>query len=309
MSDYAAIFRDAFYGYGAYLKHELLNPGWGNYVTLLFAVSVACFVAEQVAPWRKQQPWQRKDFWLDAWYMVFNFFIFSALGYAALSRVVSVAFNDALRSVFGWENLVAIEISSWPLLAKLAVMFVVRDFIHWNVHRLLHRSDRLWQFHKVHHSVTQMGFAAHLRYHWMETIVYRTLEYIPLAMLGFGLTDFFIVHAIALTIGHLNHSNVRLPVGPLRYIFNTPQMHIWHHAYTQPGRYGCNFGISLSLWDWLFKTAWWPSDGRDIALGFEGLHDYPDGWVKQELSGFGRIPKPEAHADTAAEPSEPDAAE
>ena len=46
----------------------------------------------------------------------------------------------------------------------------------------------------MHHSVEEMGFAAHLRYHWMENIVYRTLEYIPLALLGIGLYDFFIIH-------------------------------------------------------------------------------------------------------------------
>jgi sterol desaturase/sphingolipid hydroxylase (fatty acid hydroxylase superfamily) len=53
-----------------------------------------------------------------------------------------------------------------------------------------------------------MGFAAHLRYHWMETIVYRTIEYIPLAMLGIGLYDFFIIHIFTLAIGHFNHSNI-----------------------------------------------------------------------------------------------------
>jgi AraC-like DNA-binding protein len=62
----------------------------------------------------------------------------------------------------------------------MLLLFLVRDFVQWNVHRLLHRAPRLWEFHKVHHSVQQMGFAAHLRYHFMENIVYRTLEYIPL---------------------------------------------------------------------------------------------------------------------------------
>ena len=75
-----------------------------------------------------------------------------------------------------------------------------------------------------------MGFAAHLRYHWMENVVYRVLEYIPLAMIGYGITDFFIVHAFAIVIGHFNHSNLRLPLGPLKYVLNNPQMHIWHHA-------------------------------------------------------------------------------
>ena len=31
-------------------------------------------------------------------------------------------------------------------------------------------------FIKLHHSVKEMGFAAHLRYHWMENIFYKPLK-------------------------------------------------------------------------------------------------------------------------------------
>ncbi|MCX6140451.1 MAG: sterol desaturase family protein, partial [Candidatus Kapabacteria bacterium] len=163
------------------------------------------------------------------------------------------------------------------------------DFIPCNVHRLLHASPRLWEFHKVHHSVEQMGFAAHLRYHWMETIVYRTIEYLPLAFFGFGLTDFFLVHIFALAVGHLNHANFELPIGPLRYVFNSPQMHIWHHAKDLPaGRKSVNYGITLSIWDWMFGEAYMPESGRDIPLGFEGVESYPHSFWSQLVAPFKR---------------------
>jgi sterol desaturase/sphingolipid hydroxylase (fatty acid hydroxylase superfamily) len=169
-------------------------------------------------------------------------------------------------------------------------MFVARDFIQWWVHRLLHWSPVLWEFHKVHHSVEQMGVAAHLRYHWMETIVYRFIEYLPLAMIGFGIDDFFIVHIISLSIGHFNHSNFTVNLGPLKYIFNNPAMHIWHHAYEMPEnrKYGINFGISLSLWDYIFGTAHIPHNGRDIKLGFPGLEKFPKRFFSQIAHGFKR---------------------
>ena len=286
MTHYPQRFAETFVGYWRWLGDAVLHPGWGNYVTLLVGVSLAVFAVEQLAPWRRSQARVRKDFWLDAFYMFFNFFLFSALGYAALSDVVVVALNDLLRATLGWENLVAVQLEGLPLVAQLAIFFVVRDFLHWNIHRVLHRVPRLWEFHKVHHSVAEMGFAAHLRYHPAETIVYRTLEYLPMAMLGFGLTDFFIVHAVALTIGHLNHANVALPLGPLRYVFNSPQMHIWHHARAQPGPHGCNFGISLSLWDWVFRTSYWPHDGRDEPLGFERDAEFPAGFGGQLRHGL-----------------------
>ena len=219
--------------------------------------------------------------------MFFNFFLFSLIIYNAASDVVVNFFNDGLATI-GITNLVAFEVMSWPIWAHLLLGFLVRDFIQWNVHRLLHRSSFLWQFHKVHHSVEQMGFAAHLRYHWMENVIYRSLEYIPLALIGIGLRDFFVIHIFTLADGHFNHSNFKLNLGPLKYIFNNPQMHIWQHAYDLPKekRYGVNFGISLSLWDYLFKTNYIPYEGRDIKLGFPGVEKFPKNFASQNLYGF-----------------------
>lgn len=270
-------FVQAFRNYASYLWREIAHPHWNNYFYWLIGVSLVCLALEWGIPWRRGQRVLRRDFWLDGFYMFFNFFLFSLIGYHALSEVVVLAFNRFLESAFGVRNLVAIELKSWPVWLQLATMLVLRDFIHFNVHRLLHRVPWLWQFHKVHHSVEEMGFAAHLRFHWMETVVYRTLEYLPLALLGFGIRDFFIVHIFALGIGHLNHSNVGWDYGPLRYLLNNPKMHIWHHARTLPfeRRYGVNFGLTFSVWDYLFGTAHIPHDGRDIELGVEDQERFP----------------------------------
>ncbi|GAB4492416.1 MAG: hypothetical protein OHK0019_14280 [Saprospiraceae bacterium] len=284
---YWEIFVSNFKGYANYLWDAVLHPSWNNFFYWLIGISLAVYVLELLFPWRKDQPRIREDFWLDTFYMFFNVFLFSLVGYAALSNVVAEAFNDFLKNVFGVRNLVAINIATWPGWAQMLLLFVLRDFIHWNVHRLLHRSPWLWKFHKVHHSVRQMGYAAHLRYHFMETIVYRTFEYLPLAMIGFGIQDFIIVYLFALAIGHLNHANIYLPLGPLKYIFNNPQMHIWHHSKELPkGSYGVNYGISLSLWDYLFGTVWMPHDGRDIELGFPEVEKYPHGFLEQVVEPF-----------------------
>lgn len=284
---YTEVFLNSFKGYAQYLWHEVLNPHWGNFFYWLIAISVVVYLLELLFPWRKNQPALRQDFWLDSFYMFFNVFIFSLIGYAALSNAMVELFNDFLQGTFGISNLVAIEIGSWPRWAQLLTLFLVRDFVQWNTHVILHKVPFLWRFHQVHHSVEQMGFAAHLRYHFMETFVYRTMEYLPLAMIGFGIQDFIVVHLFALTIGHLNHANIYLPLGPLKYLLNSPQMHIWHHAKELPkGTSGVNYGITLSIWDYLFGTVWMPHDGRDIELGFEGVEKYPHGFFEQVVEPF-----------------------
>ena len=269
--------------------------------------------------------------------MFFNFFLFSLIIYNAASDVVVNFFNETILSVTGFNLQASNPLNGAPVWVILLTGFVVRDFVQWWVHRLLHRSERLWEFHKVHHSVEQMGFAAHLRYHWMENVVYRSLEYIPLALLGIGLYDFFIIHIFTLAVGHYNHSNISVPgyitggvvgaliglmiatsgfdvhlltdpslglqllvmagsiaagallLGPvMKVIFNSPEMHIWHHSYELPEgrRYGINFGITLALWDYLFGTAHIPYEGRDIRLGFPGVEEFPKDFVHQNLHGF-----------------------
>jgi len=281
MQEYIQVFLDGYYGYWNYLSSEILYPSWHNYFWWLLGISLVVWSLELVFPWRKNQAAIREDFWLDGFYMFFNFFLFSLIGYNAVSNVAVEAFNDFL-ALFGINNLVAFQIASWPVWSQFLLLFVLADFIQWNVHRWLHYSPWLWEFHKVHHSVEQMGFAAHLRYHWMETIVYKSVQYIPLSMIGFGLDDFFILHLVTILIGHLNHANVKITYGPLKYVLNNPVMHLWHHAKNIPsGSNGVNYGISLSLWDYLFGTAYIPNQNANEPLGFEDQETFPKTFLQQ----------------------------
>jgi sterol desaturase/sphingolipid hydroxylase (fatty acid hydroxylase superfamily) len=289
MEKYWNIVQYSFSGYWDYLVSEISHPSLNNYFYWLVILSLLAWALEIVIPWRKKQSIVRKDFWLDGFYMFFNFFIFSLIGYNAISNVGVELFNDFLGWI-GIDNLVALEISSWPEWLQLMTLFIIADFIQWNVHRMLHHVPWLWEFHKLHHSVKEMGFAAHLRFHWMETIFYKTIQYVPLTMIGFGIQDFFVVHIITLFIGHLNHANLNWNYGYFRYILNNPRMHIWHHAKNWPQNYpfAANYGISLSLWDYLFGTVYLPSSGRDVELGFKEDEIYPTSFFKQILYPLSR---------------------
>lgn len=287
MEKYIDIIQSSFSGYWFYLINEVTQPSAHNYFYMLIALSLVVWALEILLPWRKKQKIIRRDFWLDGFYMFFNFFLFSLIGYNALSNVFVELFNDFLGG-FGIDNLVAFEIGSWPKALQLFTLFIVADFIHWNVHRLLHRVPWLWQFHKLHHSVKEMGFAAHLRFHWMESIVYKSIQYIPLAMIGYSIEDLYTVHVLTVLIGHLNHANVNWDYGPLKYILNNPKMHLWHHVKVLPPQFkhGLNYGISLSIWDYIFGTAYVPDKGGEIELGFPDEKDYPQNFFAQIIHPF-----------------------
>lgn len=265
-------------------------PWYTNYFWGLILISLLVWGLEILFPWRKEQSIFRKDFWLDIFYMFFNFFVFAII-INGVYKVLTVLFND-----FGItsKSLAIVDIANWPQWVQLLVFFVVLDFVQWSTHILLHRVPAFWEFHKVHHSVKEMGFAAHMRFHWMENVLYKPLKTLGLMVLGgFEPEQAYIVHFAAIAIGHFNHSNIKLTYGPLKYVLNNPVMHLYHHAYTIPkGSHGVNFGISLSVWDYLFKTNYIPESSGQIELGFPGDETLPKGFWGQLTYGF-KKPKKE----------------
>lgn len=289
MQELVNVFVSSFLGYPVYLWKTITHPFDGfNYFTYLIIVSIAVWLLELALPWRKQQRAFRKDFWLDAFYMFFNFYIFNLLIFVALSNTSAVLFGNFM-SVFGLPEKYLIDLTFMAPWIQFVLFFLLNDFVQWLVHNLLHRSKWLWKFHKLHHSVQEMGFAAHLRYHFFESFLYKTAIYIVLSyVLNFKIEYAFLMHAASILIGHLNHANVGWDYGPLRYILNNPKMHIWHHAKELPTSHpsGMNFGISLSIWDYLFRTNYVPSSGRDIELGFDNVENYPSNFFEQQIEPF-----------------------
>lgn len=293
MEKYIGIIKNSYFGYWNYLKHELISINhWDNFFYGLIIISLVVWLLEILFPWRKNQSAFRKDFWLDTFYMFFNFFILNLIVLIALSNTIAELFNDTLKLVgLSVSKLQLFDVDNLPKWLGLFIFFIVSDFVQWNTHRLLHRIPFLWNFHKVHHSVKEMGFAAHLRYHWMEPVVYKSLLYIPIAIIGgFNAQDIAIIYFFSIAIGHLNHANLGWDYGFLKYIFNNPKMHIWHHAKELPkhAKYGVNYGLTLSIWDYLFKTDHVPFNGKNIELGFEEDDKFPKDFINQELYPFSK---------------------
>ncbi len=285
--DYLETFKNSFLGTLSWTWKSILFevPWYTNYFWGLVLISLIVWGFEIIFPWRKNQSVFRKDFWLDAFYMFFNFFVFAII-ISGVYKILGLLFSDIGISA---TTLAILKLEQFPVWLQLVVFFVLLDFVQWFTHTLLHRYEFLWRFHQVHHSVKEMGFAAHLRYHWMENILYKPLKTLAVMILGgFEPEQAYIVHFIAIAIGHLNHSNVKITWGPLKYVFNNPVMHLYHHAYSLPEdrSRGVNFGISLSLWDYIFKTNYIPEEGGEIALGYEGDKEMPKGFLKQLTFGF-----------------------
>ncbi|PCJ60504.1 MAG: hypothetical protein COA79_07975 [Planctomycetota bacterium] len=255
---------------------------WNEYYLWLILISMVVLFCEMIRPWRKDQKLIRKNIVQDIFWLIFNGHVFGIF-FAYFSNSLVLYFNEIVSSISITVPEQVELISKQSFLVQIVLFIVIKDFMEWNIHRLLHRNAFLWEFHKLHHSIVEMDWIGNMRFHWMEIIIYKSIVYLPLAFLGVS-WEVLLVGAIASTlIGHLNHSNLKISWGPLRYLLNSPKMHIWHHDIVihhtvgDHGRSGQNFGIIFSIWDWLFQTAYWPEglEGPE-TIGFKDHEVFPE---------------------------------
>jgi len=245
----------------------------------LLGVSLFFVVAERLLPAREKQPTLRPQLLNDLFYLVFNGHFYAVLAGGA-TGAVALWVRDWLAPLLPFAT-ESSALGRLPWAAQFVIYLVLSDFLQWCVHNLLHRVPLFWQFHKVHHSVQRMDWIANFRFHWMELVIYRSLLYVPLALLGGSGTALFAVAVFATFWGHFNHANLRIGIGPLGYVFNSPRMHLWHHDASSEGGVAKNFGIVLSLWDWLFGTAYWPRDRAPERIGYPGDQEMPRDLTRQ----------------------------
>jgi sterol desaturase/sphingolipid hydroxylase (fatty acid hydroxylase superfamily) len=244
-------------------------------VALAAALAVA---AEELVPWRPSQPRRRPGLRSDL--------LFAALNAGVVGPLLVVFFAHALVPLIdrltGGEAALRGAALGLPLWAQLVFVVVGMDLLQWGIHNLLHRVPWLWELHKVHHSVAdgEMDWLVSLRFHAGEQVLYTTLKCLPLAYLGFSAYVILLHNLLVIAWGFFNHANLDLGRGRWRYVFNSPRMHLWHHAreLTRP----VNFGVIFSAWDWLFGTAYAPARPPQ-SLGFPGDESFPDRFLARAL--------------------------
>jgi sterol desaturase/sphingolipid hydroxylase (fatty acid hydroxylase superfamily) len=142
---------------------------------------------------------------------------------------------------------------SFPPLARLAIGALLVDFLKWFEHQANHRVPWLWSFHAVHHSQKELNMFSNSRNHIVELAVNDVVVMVPMLMLGLKAPEVTWWVLFMAWHGKLLHANVRIEFGPLRYLFVSPQAHRLHHS-NRPEHFDRNYGATLSVWDYLFRT-------------------------------------------------------
>jgi sterol desaturase/sphingolipid hydroxylase (fatty acid hydroxylase superfamily) len=164
-----------------------------------------------------------------------------------------------------------------PLAAKFLLGLVVFDFVSFVVHVSLHRSNTLWNVHKVHHSTLHLDGFATTRTHAFENM----LRFVPgqavLFVMGMSAAVVAPVVAIAAIYGVSNHSNLGSNVRWAEFVLVTPRLHRRHHV---PSTTQHNFGAIFTIWDRCFGTLVRRDTRPDERYGVPGeIDSYPQRFV------------------------------
>ncbi|HEX8584255.1 MAG TPA: sterol desaturase family protein [Allosphingosinicella sp.] len=173
-----------------------------------------------------------------------------------------------------------------PFLAQCAVFAVLADLIYYIYHRAFHTWGVLWRLHAIHHSSTQLHILNNARVHPLEVFVAFTpiVGFAYLIEAPVDVVSWFL--ALQLTVGLLTHSNIAVTSGPCAWIFNTPELHHWHHSRDRREQDN-NYASTLMLWDHLFGTYYNPR-GRHASQSIGTTTEVPPGLIQQLRFPFTR---------------------
>lgn len=233
------------------LAHALIN----------LAILGAIFVPlERVFPARVQGV-LRPHLALDAAFFFGQYLVVTSAIVAALTLVAERLPRGAI----------ATHLPAWQ---QVILAVALGDFVVYWFHRACHRVPLLWRFHAVHHTSEHLDWLAAHREHPLDGLFTMACLNLPALLLGVRME---VLAGVAVFRGLWSifvHSNVRLPLGPLRVLLGAPELHHWHHARVETTH---NFA-NLAPWlDWVFGTYHCPEGEERWPLGI------PEAWPRSYL--------------------------
>lgn len=235
--------------------------------TLLIAGVYMKYFSATLSEYKSRKIWTHKSAVMDYKYFVVVAFIKVAfiLPLILSSKDVSLWTTLFLQEQFGYMSALSVS-REYVVLLYTLTLFIVGDFSRYWLHRLLHTVLFLWKIHQVHHSAEVLNPLTFYRVHPIENMLFglrygviwglTTGVFIYLFGANIGLVQIVGANIFVFTFGVLG-ANLRHSHIPLRYgdffekIFISPYQHQLHHSVTYTHK---NFGGTLSIWDFMFKT-------------------------------------------------------
>lgn len=251
--------------------------------------AIMFMILERIFPYNTGQKTFHEDFWVDL------------IGYGIIqSYVLTLVISEIIYFIDHSTGLSRLHlVSGWPIWAQVILFIVWHDFNTYWIHRTQHHHPYLWRTHEAHHACKHVDWLAGIRSHSGEILIYQTIEYLPVVLLG-AAPEVPLYKGMANAVyGMYIHSNLNWKMGRLLYVLNGPELHRWHHANDMPATWDTNFATKFPIWDRLFGTLWNPA-GRQATLYGPADPNFPRGYFRQHLFAFRPMKKANATTTPSA---------
>lgn len=245
--------------YGEFLLNTFLNP-W------FYGVFGVVLILEQFIPAKQNQKTLASGVRHDFIWVLIK--LFSHASILPLYLLFLLYIYDRHLNF-----LTVTAVADWPPIARIILALLVGDFVFWVTHIVRHKVQILWHFHAVHHSQKELNFLTEYRVHPVDDAFIYTIGFIPIFMFEHSFITIVAIVWIRHWHTRIYHSNIRSNFGILRYILVTPQSHRIHHS-IEPEHRDKNYGLTFSIWDYLFGTQ------------YKGYDEYPDTGIEEHLFPF-----------------------
>lgn len=225
-------------------------------------IMALCLAAEAAFPRRAQQVGRRRR-----WPGNLALFATDVLVLRLMAPLLPVA-AAAWAEAEGFGLLGLLPLPGW---AGFLLSLLLLDLAVWTQHWTLHRLDRLWPLHRVHHGDCELDATTGLRFHPAEILASTLYKAALAALIGAPAAAVLAFELLLNASSLFSHANIRLGPGcesRLRLVLVTPDMHRVHHS-VRPAEMNSNYGTILPWWDRLFRTyRAQPADGHEnMRLG------------------------------------------
>ncbi|MCI0443385.1 sterol desaturase family protein [bacterium] len=250
----------------------------------LLILGAVFWLIESFFPSRLSQRKWRKGITIDL-----SYWFFTPLVTKTISRVAIVVLLLPAIFILGKEAVqnAALQghgpIVQWPVWLQVFAAIVMADFIGYWIHRIFH-GERLWTFHAVHHSSTELDWLSSVRVHPVNDLLVRIAQAIPILLFGFPAKILAVYIPFTTFYAILLHANVSWTFGPLKRVFASPVFHRWHHSNELEAQ-DKNFAGFFPVWDLLFGTFYMPDGKQPESFGIIG-NNLPTGFLAQLVYPF-----------------------
>ncbi len=247
---------------------------------ILLSAIVGCVLTERTLRYRfRDAPFFRDYFTSDITYLL----VAVGLGFwMGLTYITPL--TEWIESQAQIPRLAQFDLPAWVL---IPIGVVLVDLGNWLAHYWMHRSDMLWEMHKVHHSSRVVDWLATFRSHIGEQILRNVLGPAILIVIGFPLDVTLLSTGVYAAFAVFQHSNTRLNLRAIEPLLITPRLHRMHHV--PGGTCQKNFGTVLTLWDRIAGT-FEPAGPESEVFGVPGeVETYPQRWLPQMVEPLRRL--------------------